>query len=650
MDTTQSDFQTGVPTSVDLTANPGNVVLLTPINVDQQNTTLGGFGVGINTTTWGGQTFTPAATGTLVKADINLFCSGCTGTTPNLTLSVRATTGGLNGLPTGADLASTTIPGFSSGAAVFYTGTFASPPTLTSGTTYALVIRPTANPSPGTYALTRSGTMTMGADVYAGGAQVSGASSGTVWSIPTTGGVTTDAGFRTYTEFSLSGNQVSSMKDANPAPPGSPMWANMTWNATVPANTTLRFQVGASNNPAGPFNFVGPDGTPATFFTTSPASLSQFNGNRYLKYKAYLTTADSTVTPTLNDVTVCFAQPTAASSRIAGRIIDGNGSPIAGVTLQLSGERSAVTVTDSMGGYQFEDVSPDAFYTVTPSLANFHFNPSQRSFSLLGSNLEAGFTGTPDAIINGNPIDSSEYFVRQQYTDFLGREPDQAGFNYWSGQINACGGDAQCIRNRRVDVSAAFFVEQEFQQTGSFIYRLYRGALGRQLSYAEYSADRPQVIAGANLDASKQAFTEAFVGRPEFIQRYQSTTTAASFVDALLQTVSTSGVDLSTARSNLIARYGDGQSLAESRALTIRAMADDQAFGQAMYNQSFVLMEYFGYLRRDPDQGGLAFWLNVLNNREPGNYRSMVCAFLTSAEYQRRFGALVTRSNAECGR
>src|SRR3977135_4087728 len=94
------------------------------------------------------------------------FVRGCSGTTPNLTLSLRATSGGL---PTGADLASATISGFSSGAAVFYTANFGTPLTLTSGTICALLVRPTANPTPGIYALTRSST-----NVYAGGTRVAG--------------------------------------------------------------------------------------------------------------------------------------------------------------------------------------------------------------------------------------------------------------------------------------------------------------------------------------------------------------------------------------------------------------------------------------------------------------------------------------------
>ena len=107
-DTTQADFQIGVPTNVDLTASPGNVVLLNAPNIDQQNTAGTTTGTSFATASWGGQTFIPAVTGKLVKVDVQLFCSGCTGTTPNLTLSIRSTSGGL---PTGADLATATIPG-----------------------------------------------------------------------------------------------------------------------------------------------------------------------------------------------------------------------------------------------------------------------------------------------------------------------------------------------------------------------------------------------------------------------------------------------------------------------------------------------------------------------------------------------------------
>ncbi|MEO7311794.1 MAG: T9SS type A sorting domain-containing protein [Chitinophagaceae bacterium] len=179
-----------------ISGNAGNGVF--PEALDQQNTTLSNTGTGLTITTYLGQTFTPAISGSLTKADINLFCAGCTGTTPNLILSVRATSAGL---PTGADLATATIAGFSSGAAVFYQGTFATALAVTAGTQYALVIRPVSNPSAGTYALTRSST-----DVYAGGNRVNGTSSGTVWTSPLTGGVTTDAGFHSYVTVTTTTN------------------------------------------------------------------------------------------------------------------------------------------------------------------------------------------------------------------------------------------------------------------------------------------------------------------------------------------------------------------------------------------------------------------------------------------------------------
>jgi len=73
-----------------------------------------------------------------------------------------------------------------------------------------------------------------------------------------------------------------------------------------------------------------------------------------------------------------------------------------------------------------------------------------------------------------------------------------------------------------------------------------------------------------------------------------------------------SGVDLSTERNTLVARYNAGGSIAESRSLVLREAVDDASFKAAAYNPSFVLMEYFGYLKREPEPEGYQFWLNVL--------------------------------------
>src|SRR6185437_3374880 len=95
-DTTQSNFLAGSATStLDLTTSPGDVTLANPIFIDQLNTAGTLTGTGFGTPAWTGQTFISAVTGLIVKADVQLFCSGCGATPPNLTLSVRATSGGL---------------------------------------------------------------------------------------------------------------------------------------------------------------------------------------------------------------------------------------------------------------------------------------------------------------------------------------------------------------------------------------------------------------------------------------------------------------------------------------------------------------------------------------------------------------------------
>jgi hypothetical protein len=325
-DTTQADFQTGIPTNCDLTTIAGDVTLANPSAIDQQNATLSLSGVGITTGVWGGQTFTPAVTGTLTRADINLFCAGCVGTSPNLTLSLRATSGNL---PTGADIASATMAGSNSGASAYFSALFSSPPMLTAGTTYALVVRPEANPSAGTYAVTRSAT-----NVYAGGQRVTSANSGGIWTAPLTAGQTTDAGFTIYMNsgFASAGSLVSSIKDGNPAPGLTATWGALSWNAAVPPNTTLQFQAAASNSPYGPFDFVGPDGTAATAFI-SGGSLAQFNGFRYLRYKALLTSSDPGATPTINDVTVCFVNPGPTITALSpSSVLAGSGAFVLTVT------------------------------------------------------------------------------------------------------------------------------------------------------------------------------------------------------------------------------------------------------------------------------------------------------------------------------
>ena len=401
VDTTQADFSLGQPAKIDLTTSP-NDMLLARQNLDQQNAGLGGSGIGINLTAWGGQTFTPTVTGLLTRAELALFCSGCTGTTPNLTVSVRATSANV---PTGADLGTGTITGFSSGTSQFYTVVFSTPASLTAGTRYAIIVRPTVAPSAGTYALTRSGSATVGESVYPNGDRVASADTGATWTTPTipaAGGVVTDLGFRTYMT-TLAGTFVSSLKDFNPAPGVNPQWTSLNWNASIPATTTLQFQVAGSNNASGPFNFVGPDTTAATFYTTSGGSLLQFNGKRYLKYKAFLSTTDPSftdsfspaVSATVNDVTISFLAPTAANVTISGRVLttDGEGIRNAKVTLTNSNGATRTATTNSFGYYNLTDISTGETYVVGVISKGYNF--ASRTLSIQDDAANVDFTPEP---------------------------------------------------------------------------------------------------------------------------------------------------------------------------------------------------------------------------------------------------------------
>lgn len=240
-----------------------------------------------------------------------------------------------------------------------------------------------------------------------------------------------------------------------------------------------------------------------------------------------------------------------------------------------------------------------------------------------------------------NPIEQPDFFVQQHYSDFLSRQADHSGLEYWSGRINECGGNEDCIRDRRIGVSAAFFIEQEFQDTGNFVYRLYQASYGRKPMYAEFMPDRGRVVASSDLAANKVTFTDDWVTRPEFTQVYPESLTAFDFVNRLMDHAGLPGHEVERERLQHEMESG------KTRSQVLRDVIEIQDFRDREYNKAFVLMEYFGYLRRDPDANGYNFWVNVVNGTA-NNYRGMVCAFITSAELQDRFSSIRTRSDAEC--
>ena len=293
-------------------------------------------------------------------------------------------------------------------------------------------------------------------------------------------------------------------------------------------------------------------------------------------------------------------------------------------------------------------------------------------FSALGA---GNVTGSPFANLflqmladtdafRGNPIESDTFLVRQHYLDFLNRQPDPAGLEFWVNNIAACGVDEGCREVRRIDTSAAYFLSIEFRETGYLAERLYKVSFGEAagtstlggahqiavpiISRSEFLADtqaigKDMIVGEAGwasvLENNKQAFVSQFVERARFLNAFPANMTPAAFVDTLN---SNSGGALSqTERDQLCNELVSGM---KTRAQVLRAVAEDEDLAHAELSRAFVLMQYFGYLRRNPsdlpdsDYTGYDFWLSKLNQFN-GNYvaAEMVKAFLNSSEYQSRF-------------
>jgi hypothetical protein len=254
-------------------------------------------------------------------------------------------------------------------------------------------------------------------------------------------------------------------------------------------------------------------------------------------------------------------------------------------------------------------------------------------------------------------IDDSDFFVQQHYVDFLSRFPDQSGFAFWQNDINQCGNNAGCVEARRVNVSAAFFLSIEFQRTGYFVYKTHKVAFGnidvhrpvpvrRETFMPETRSISNNVVVGAEnweatLNANMNAYVTAFVQRSDFKTAFPDGMTAEQFVDKLYTNASfvqpTAGE-----RSAAIAAYGTGNTA--GRAAALRSVVESNSVHQKLFNEGFVLMQYFGYLKRNPDDlpdmnyDGYRFWLSKLNEFN-GNYiaAEMVKAFINSTEYRSRF-------------
>ena len=362
-------------------------------------------------------------------------------------------------------------------------------------------------------------------------------------------------------------------------------------------------------------------------------------------------------------VTVDYATSDAGASNVCSTLNSGLASARCDFGLVLG------TLKFAAGQTQKTFVIPITQDSFTEGAETFTINLSNPG---TGASLSAPASAT--ITINDSPApapnanDDTDAFVRQHYRDFLAREADSSGLAFWKDNIDLCNDPtrrpagmtvAQCKEVKRIDTSAAFFLSIEFQQTGNLVRSLYVASLDRPFTnnmpgFAEFERDRQAIANGVivgqgnwqqTLIDNRNALLADFVMRGEFVSLYPTTDTPGQYVDKLYAHASVTPT--SGERADAIAEFGGAPTAADAAARG-RALLDvtqNVAFQQREANRSFVQMEYFGYLRRNPNDppdgnfAGYNFWLNKLN-AAGGNYLNseMVKAFLSSIEYRNRFG------------
>ncbi|HEV2830060.1 MAG TPA: DUF4214 domain-containing protein [Pyrinomonadaceae bacterium] len=277
--------------------------------------------------------------------------------------------------------------------------------------------------------------------------------------------------------------------------------------------------------------------------------------------------------------------------------------------------------------------------------------------------VSQGLSGLGFGALPANKIDDPQFFVAQHYRDFLNREPDASGLAHWVNEITNCGVDAQCIEVKRVNVSAAFFLSIEFQETGYLVYKFYKAGYGNlpgapvPVRFNEFLPDMQQIGQGVvvgigdwalKLENNKKAFAAAFGARASLATVLPTSLTPAEFVDGLYLNSQVTSPP-SSERTAAINEFGGAANTADTaaRGRALRRVAENTTLDQQEFRRAFVLMQYFGYLRRNPNDppepglnfDGYNFWLDKLNDFN-GNFvnAEMVKAFLDSIEYRQRFG------------
>jgi hypothetical protein len=264
-----------------------------------------------------------------------------------------------------------------------------------------------------------------------------------------------------------------------------------------------------------------------------------------------------------------------------------------------------------------------------------------------GKTILSGVFNTAATSISGNDIDDSHYFVEQHYRDFFDREADDSGLDFWEHQITNCGDDSGCRERARINTSGAFFLSIEFQETGYLLYRFNKSSFGTMPRRNDFIVEMQSIAQGVvvgqpgwqqKLEDNKRQAAERWASRDDFRARFDGKSNRQFVIELFANAGVTPGEQ---EREDLISRL---DSALETRGSVLRKVSENAELSRMEKNPAFVLMQYFGYLHRNPDEGpdhdfsGFNFWLHKLDDNGGDFHRAeMVKAFLVAGEYRDRF-------------
>ena len=218
-----------------------------------------------------------------------------------------------------------------------------------------------------------------------------------------------------------------------------------------------------------------------------------------------------------------------------------------------------------------------------------------------------------------NPLNDTTEFVKQQYRDFLNREAEPGGLQYWVGVI-----DSGAMT--RAQVIESFFWSEEFGATIAPIVRLYFAYFLRIPDYGGLMYWIDQFSNGQSLGA----ISDFFAGSEEFQQRY-GTLSNEAFVELIYHNILGRSPD-SGGYAYWVGELNSGR---QTRGQVMVGFSESDEYKSTSSHEVFVTMMYVGMLRRSPEEGGFNFWVNYLDSGNSG--LALIDGFLHSTEYADRF-------------